>query len=86
MNVCGSRLAVFFTAALTAIIIYLNEAWSADLCKAVALRDVAAVEAPNSVLPRGSYDDAVTQYRVNKQTGMTTFCSHGGYCYPTHCE
>ena len=84
MNVCRSRLAIFFTTALTPIIICSNNARSADLCKAIALRDVAAVEAPDSVLPRGSYDGAVTQYRVNKQTGMTTFCSHGGYCYPTH--
>jgi hypothetical protein len=84
MNACRSRLAVLFTAAVTATIICSNHVWSADLCKAIALRDVAAVEAPDSVLPRGSYDEAVTQYRVNKQTGMTTFCSHGGYCYPTH--
>src|SRR6516225_2450600 len=84
MNVCRSRLAVFLAAALTPIIICSNHVWSADLCKAIALRDVAAVEAPDSVLARGSYDDSVTQYRVNKQTGMTTFCSHGGYCYPTH--
>jgi len=56
---------------------------SAQLCKAIALRDVAAVGAPNSALPRGSYDEAVGQYRVNKQTGMTTFCSQAG-CYPTH--
>jgi hypothetical protein len=84
MNARRSPLTVFFRAALTLIIICSNKAWSADLCKAVALRDVAAVEAPDSVLPRGSYDDAVTQYRVDKQTGMTTFCSHGGYCYPTH--
>jgi hypothetical protein len=84
MNVFRSWQAICLTAALAPIIISSNGAWSADLCKAVALRDVAAVEAPDSVLARGSYDDAVTQYRVNKQTGMTTFCSHGGYCYPTH--
>jgi hypothetical protein len=84
MNVFRSWQAICLTAALAPIIISSNGAWSADLCKAVALRDVAAVEAPDSVLARGSYGDAVTQYRVNKQTGMTTFCSHGGYCYPTH--
>ncbi len=33
---------------------------SADICKAVALRDVAAIENPESVIPRGSYDEAVT--------------------------
>src|SRR5882724_10341283 len=84
MNVFWSWQGVCFVAAFAPIIVASNDASSADLCKAVALRDVAAVEAPDSVLARGSYDDAVTQYRVNKHTGMTTFCSHGGYCYPTH--
>jgi hypothetical protein len=45
---------------------------------------VAAIESPDSVIPRGDYDEAITQYNVNKQTKMTSFCSHGGYCYPTH--
>lgn len=57
---------------------------AADLCQAVALRDVAAIEMPSSVIPKGDIDEAITQYRVNKQTGMTSFCSHGGYCFPTH--
>jgi hypothetical protein len=57
---------------------------SADLCKAIALRDVAAIEDPHSFLSRGAFDDAITQYRVNKITGMTSFCSHGGYCYPDY--
>jgi hypothetical protein len=61
--------ALYFMAALA---ISPNYALSADLCKALALRDVTAVEAPDSVLARGSYDDWVTQYRVNKQTGTTT--------------
>lgn len=65
-------------------ILPLNHALSADLCKALALRDVAAIESPDSVLQRGEYDEAITQYKVNKHTGMTSFCSHGGYCYPTH--
>jgi hypothetical protein len=59
-------------------------ALAADLCEAIALRDVAAVEAPDSVLSKGAHDTAITQFRVDKHTGMTTFCSHGGYCYPTH--
>lgn len=65
-------------------ILPLKNVLSADLCKAIALRDVAAIESPDSVLQRGEYDEAVTQYRVNKHTGMTSFCSHGGYCYPSH--
>ena len=36
------------------------------------------------MIPRGGYDEAITQYNVNKHTRMTSFCSHGGYCYPTH--
>jgi hypothetical protein len=57
---------------------------AADICKAVALRDVPAIEDPQSILKRGEYDTAITQYRIDKKTGQTSFCSHGGYCYPTH--
>jgi hypothetical protein len=57
---------------------------AADICKAIALRDVPAIEQPTSIIKRGDYDDAITQFRVDKDTGDTSFCSHGGYCYPTH--
>jgi hypothetical protein len=33
-------------------------------------------------LKRGESIDAVTQYNVNKKTGVTSLCSHGGGCYP----
>lgn len=56
---------------------------AADICEAVALHDVPAIGNPAAVLKRGGRDRAVTQYRVNKKTGMTSFCSHGGSCYPT---
>jgi hypothetical protein len=59
-------------------------AFAADICEAVALRDVPAKDNPESILKRGEIDGAVTQYRVNKKTGESVFCSHGGYCYPTH--
>lgn len=59
-------------------------AFSADICKAVALRDVAAIENPESLIPRGDYDEAITHYNIDKQTKMASLCSHGGYCYPTH--
>lgn len=59
-------------------------ALSASICRAVALRDVAATESPESIIRRGDYDDGISQYNVDKQTGRTSFCSHGGYCYPTH--
>jgi hypothetical protein len=62
----------------------LAEARAADICKAVALRDVPAIDDPKSILRSGEYDTAITQYRVDKKTGQTSFCSHGGYCYPTH--
>ncbi len=73
-----------YTLILVLAIIPFQIASSADLCKAIALRDVAAIESPDSILQKGEYDEAVTQYRVNRHTGMTSFCSHGGYCYPTH--
>ena len=57
---------------------------AADSCKAIALRDVPALEDPSSILRRGEYDTGITQYRVSKQTGLASLCSHGGYCYPTH--
>jgi hypothetical protein len=57
---------------------------AADLCRAVAVRDVKAIDSPDFVLKRGDYDEAITQYRVNKKTGVASFCSHGGSCYPTH--
>ena len=64
--------------------LFAADAAAADLCKAIALRDVGAVESPTSVIHRGSYDGAITQYRFDKSTRTTSFCSHGGYCYPTH--
>ncbi len=57
---------------------------AADLCKAIALRDVGALESSDSVIQKGEYDTSITQYNVKKQTGVAVFCSHGGYCYPTH--
>jgi hypothetical protein len=57
-------------------------AHAADICDAVALRDLAALEDPSSVLKRGEHDGAVSQYRINKKTGEASMCSHGGYCYP----
>jgi hypothetical protein len=52
-----------------------------DLCEAIALRDVPAIEDPSSILKRGEHDTAITQFRVDKKTGATSYCSHGGYCY-----
>jgi hypothetical protein len=69
---------------LMAAMLSVTPVLAADLCRAIALRDVAAIESPDSVLARGEYDEAITVYSVNKLTGMTYFCSHGGYCYPTH--
>ncbi len=57
---------------------------AADICEAVALRDVSAIENPESVLHKGDVDTAVTQYRVDDKTGGDSICSHGGYCYPMH--
>jgi hypothetical protein len=70
--------------ALLACLVCPVTAQAADICRAIALRDVPALESPSSILAKGSFDTAITQYRVNKQTHEASFCSHGGYCYPTH--
>jgi hypothetical protein len=59
-----------------------SPASAADICQAIALRDVHAVDVPGAVLKKGERDEAVTQYRVNKKTGEATLCSHGGACFP----
>ncbi len=53
-------------------------------CEADVLYEVASVEDSSSKMEAGTTFDYVTQFRRNKQTGETTFCQHGGYCYPTH--
>jgi hypothetical protein len=72
------------TVAMTGMIVIVGRSNAADVCEAIALRNVPAIENPSSVLKAGDFDTAITQYRVNKKTGQTSFCSHGGYCYPTH--
>ena len=57
---------------------------AADLCEAIALRDVPAIESPDSILQKGENLTAITQYRENKNTKLASFCSHGGYCYPRY--
>jgi uncharacterized protein len=55
-----------------------------DLCEAIALARVPAsgVDDPESALAPGEIDHSVTQYQIDKKTGVGSFCSHGGYCYP----
>jgi hypothetical protein len=57
-------------------------AWSNDLCKARVLQTVPAIEDPTSVLKRGSFQTAISVYRIDAATKRSMFCSHGGYCYP----
>lgn len=68
------------------LIIPTGYAQPADMCRAVALRDVMPVgtDNPNDVLKRGEYITAITQYIVNKETGDTTLCGHGTSCYPIY--
>jgi hypothetical protein len=80
---CRNRLLTLLSIAL-GLIAFNRPASSADLCKAIVLKDVPAIENPASMLARGDYDTAITQYRKDKFYGTTSFCSHGGYCYPTH--
>ena len=53
-----------------------------SICKAVAIKATTKSEAFSYSLKRGDIIDAITQYNVNKKSGVTSFCSHGGGCYP----
>ncbi len=55
---------------------------AADICEAVAIRDVPVGESPDSVIKKVQKDGAITTYKVDKKTGVASFCSHGGYRYP----
>jgi hypothetical protein len=53
-------------------------------CRAVALVRVPYyMEGPDyHALDPGEIYDYITQYVVDKKTGVASFCSHGGGCYP----
>jgi hypothetical protein len=53
-----------------------------SICKAVAKYTTLETEDFPYALKRGESIDVVTQYNVNKKTGVTSICSHGGGCYP----
>jgi len=73
-----------FALAATALVFGVASSQAADICEAVALRNVHAVEDPTSMLKQGAHVTAVSQYVVDKKTGAKSFCSHGGYCYPVY--
>ncbi len=53
-----------------------------DICNARVLRDVTALEHPETKMVAGSVWNDVTQFWRNQRTGETRFCAHGDYCYP----
>lgn len=53
-----------------------------DLCSAKVIYPVSAVEDPSSMLGGGSTLDSISQFNVDKNTGLREFCQHGGFCYP----
>jgi hypothetical protein len=53
-----------------------------SICKAVALHATTETGDFQYPLERGTIIDAITQYNVNKKTGVASFCSHGDGCYP----
>jgi hypothetical protein len=52
-----------------------------SICEAIALIATSKTEDFPHALKRGEIIDAITQLNVNKKTGATSFCSHGGGCY-----
>lgn len=55
-----------------------------NICEAVALRTVPAIENPDAKIFKGEKQTSITQYVEDETMNITAFCSKGGYCYPTH--
>lgn len=53
-----------------------------SICEAVFAYDTKETQDFPYAHKQGDVVDAITQYNVNKKTGVTSFCSHGGGCYP----
>ena len=53
-----------------------------SICEAVAMKGTAKTEDFPFALKRGEIIGAVSQFNISKKTGVTSFCSHGGGCYP----
>ena len=62
----------------------LAPAEAADLCRARVLRNVHPMEYDAETIRRGETVDAVTQLMRDNRAGRAYYCSHGGYCLPTH--
>jgi len=62
-----------------------NVSFALDLCQAIALEDVSAIESPKSIIKKGEFLTAITQYNLPDELSKEPyFCAHGDYCYPTH--
>ena len=70
----------FFAAALT-MLATPSAASAADLCEAIALRDVSPTSGGDYVVTEGRTIGAVTQF-VKGRYDEGYFCTHGGGCYP----
>jgi hypothetical protein len=53
-----------------------------SICEAVAVHATTESSVFRYALKHGEIIDAITQYNVNKKTGVASLCSHGGGCYP----
>lgn len=71
-----------FAAAVVGILTS-NAAVGADICQGIFIMDTGAVEAPDSIMRAGERQYAITQFRVESGK-MKSYCSHGGYCYPSN--
>jgi hypothetical protein len=56
-----------------AVLVLAAPARGADICKALVVHEVGALENPASMLAAGTYDTAITQYNVDKATGVALF-------------
>lgn len=76
------RFPILCIAALIAMLTAITGAESA--CRAVAQFATGVSKDFPYPLTKGQVIDNVTQFNVNRKTGVTTLCGHGGGCYPAH--
>jgi hypothetical protein len=77
-----SRFSILCIATLVAMLAGMTGAESA--CRAVAQYATGVSKDFPYPLTKGQVIDNVTQFNVNRKTGVTTLCGHGGGCYPSH--
>ena len=80
--VAGTRFIRGF--ALTTLFFDTTSGFIDDICEATALRDVAALKSPSSIIRKEQLDMALTQFQGRQERRRHVLLLARGYCYLTH--